>query len=188
MQNRLKGIKLNVNNKVQISDCYKNCIAAYTFAKQKTELFDMAEPIPSATSLFAAAAKENEVVLVTSVIRKRAPGLYHNTSVVLKRWKCCRHIYRKCISLMIRRIMKKFYFTPGDIGFTPISTSGKLGLLVVGTQWYPEAARLMALSGAKKIIYPTAIGWEVPILTEKKAIYGVANHSTRIMPWQTDCQ
>lgn len=124
--------------------------------------FDLAEPIPGPTSTaFAAAAAEHEVVLVTSLFERRAPGLYHNTAVVFDRDGSQAGKYRKMHIPDDPAYYEKFYFTPGDLGFEPVSTSlGKLGVLVCWDQWYPEAARLMAMKGAELLIYPTAIGWE----------------------------
>jgi N-carbamoylputrescine amidase len=129
---------------------------------EDTDLFDLAEPIPGPDSdLFAKAAKENNVVLVTSLFEKRAPGLYHNTAVVFEKDGSMAGKYRKMHIPDDPGFYEKFYFTPGDMGFEPIQTSvGKLGLLVCWDQWYPEAARLMALAGAEMLIYPTAIGWD----------------------------
>lgn len=129
---------------------------------EDTEMFDLAEPIPGADSdIFAKAAKANNVVLVTSLFEKRAAGLYHNTAVVFEKDGSVAGTYRKMHIPDDPGFYEKFYFTPGDLGFKPIDTSvGKLGVLVCWDQWYPEAARLMALAGADVLIYPTAIGWD----------------------------
>ena len=112
----------------------------------------------------------NKVVLVTSLFEKRAPGLYHNTAVVFDRDGSIAGKYRKMHIPDDPAYYEKFYFTPGDIGFEPIQTSlGKLGVLVCWDQWYPEAARLMALKGAELLIYPTAIGWESSDTDDEKA-------------------
>ena len=142
----------------------------YFCQAEETELFNLAEPIPSETSaLFAEAAKKHQVVLVTSLFEKRAPGLYHNTSVVFEKDGSVAGVYRKMHIPDDPAYYEKFYFTPGDIGFKPIATSvGKLGVLVCWDQWYPEAARLMALAGAELLIYPTAIGWESTDTSEEK--------------------
>lgn len=142
----------------------------YFCQAEETELFNLAEPIPSETSaLFSEAAKKHQVVLVTSLFEKRAPGLYHNTSVVFEKDGSIAGIYRKMHIPDDPAYYEKFYFTPGDIGFKPIATSvGKLGVLVCWDQWYPEAARLMALGGAELLIYPTAIGWESTDTLEEK--------------------
>ena len=105
-------------------------------------------------------AAENKVVLVISVFERRAPGLYHNTAIVIEKDGSIAGKYRKMHIPDDPAFYEKFYFTPGDLGFEPIQTSvGKLGLLVCWDQWYPEAARIMALKGADMLIYPTAIGW-----------------------------
>jgi N-carbamoylputrescine amidase len=134
----------------------------YFCQTEDTSMFDLAEPIPGpSTEKFAAAAKENGVVLVTSLFEKRAPGLYHNTAVVFEKDGSMAGKYRKMHIPDDPAYYEKFYFTPGDLGFNPIQTSiGILGVLVCWDQWYPEAARLMALAGADLLIYPTAIGWE----------------------------
>jgi N-carbamoylputrescine amidase len=134
----------------------------YFCQAEDTAMFDMAHPIPGAdTDVFSKAAAEHGVVLVTSLFEKRAAGLYHNTSVVFERDGSIAGKYRKMHIPDDPAYYEKFYFTPGDIGFEPIQTSvGKLGVLVCWDQWYPEAARLMALAGADLLIYPTAIGWE----------------------------
>jgi N-carbamoylputrescine amidase len=134
----------------------------YFCQAEETALFDLARPIPGEdTEIFAQAAKVYNVVLVTSLFEKRAAGLYHNTSVVFEKDGSVAGKYRKMHIPDDPAYYEKFYFTPGDIGFEPINTSvGKLGVLVCWDQWYPEAARLMALRGAEMLIYPTAIGWE----------------------------
>ena len=134
----------------------------YFCQAEETEMFDLAEPIPGPdTEVFAAAAQKYGVVLVTSLFEKRAPGLYHNTAVVFEKDGSIAGKYRKMHIPDDPAYYEKFYFTPGDLGFKPIQTSvGKLGVLVCWDQWYPEAARLMALAGAEILIYPTAIGWE----------------------------
>ena len=132
---------------------------------------DLAVEIPSATTdFYAKIAKENGIVLVTSLFEKRAPGLYHNTAVVFEKDGTIAGKYRKKHIPDDPAYYEKFYFTPGDLGFKPIATSvGKLGVLVCWDQWYPEAARLMALSGAEILIYPTAIGWESSDTEAEKA-------------------
>ncbi len=124
--------------------------------------FDLAEPIPGpSTEFFGNLAKELGVVIVTSLFEHRAPGLYHNTAVVLEKDGTIAGKYRKMHIPDDPAYYEKFYFTPGDLGFHPIQTSvGRLGVLVCWDQWYPEAARLMALQGADLLIYPTAIGYE----------------------------
>ena len=129
---------------------------------ENTDNFDLAETIPGpSTELFGALAKELGVVLVLSIFEKRAVGLYHNAAVVIEKDGSIAGKYRKMHIPDDPAYYEKFYFTPGDLGFQPIQTSvGKLGVLVCWDQWYPEAARLMALAGAEMLIYPTAIGWE----------------------------
>lgn len=124
--------------------------------------FDLAETIPGpSTEHFGALAKELNVVLVISLFEKRAAGVYHNTAVVLEADGTIAGKYRKMHIPDDPGYYEKFYFTPGDLGFTPIETSvGKLGVLICWDQWYPEAARLMAMAGADLLIYPTAIGWD----------------------------
>lgn len=134
----------------------------YFCQTEDTQLFDQAETIPGpSTEEFGALAKELGVVLVLSLFEKRAPGLYHNTAVVIEKDGSIAGKYRKMHIPDDPAYYEKFYFTPGDLGFEPIETSvGKLGVLVCWDQWYPEAARLMAMKGAELLIYPTAIGWE----------------------------
>lgn len=124
--------------------------------------FDLAEPIPGpSTDFYGALARECNVVIVTSLFERRAPGLYHNTAVVMERDGSIAGKYRKMHIPDDPAYYEKFYFTPGDLGFHPIDTSvGRLGVQVCWDQWYPEGARLMALSGAELLIYPTAIGYE----------------------------
>ncbi len=143
----------------------------YFCQTEDTAMFDLAEPIPGpSTDLFSKAAKEAGVVLVTSLFEKRAPGLYHNTAVVFEKDGSIAGKYRKMHIPDDPSYYEKFYFTPGDLGFSPIKTSvGNLGVLVCWDQWYPEAARLMALAGADILIYPTAIGWEPSDSQEEKA-------------------
>jgi len=132
----------------------------YFCQHESTSLFDLAETIPGpSTEYLGKLAKELGIVIVGSLFEKRAPGLYHNTAVVLERDGTLAGKYRKMHIPDDPGYYEKFYFTPGDLGFTPIQTSvGKLGLLVCWDQWYPEAARLMALAGADMLLYPTAIG------------------------------
>lgn len=132
---------------------------------------NLAVEIPSAaTDFYASLAKELGVVIVTSLFERRAPGLYHNTAVVFEKDGSIAGKYRKMHIPDDPAYYEKFYFTPGDLGFKPIDTSaGRLGVLVCWDQWYPEAARLMALAGAEILIYPTAIGWESSDTEEEKA-------------------
>ena len=138
---------------------------------ESTDNFDLAEPIPgAATELYSRIASQAGVVLVTSLFERRAAGLYHNTAVVFERDGSIAGRYRKMHIPDDPAYYEKFYFTPGDIGFEPITTSvGRLGVLVCWDQWYPEAARIMALKGAEMLIYPTAIGWESSDTEAEKA-------------------
>ena len=138
---------------------------------ESTDNFDLAEPIPGpSTDFFGALAKEHGIVIVASLFERRATGLYHNTAVVLERDGSIAGKYRKMHIPDDPAYYEKFYFTPGDIGFEPITTSvGRLGVLVCWDQWYPEAARIMALKGAEMLIYPTAIGWESSDTEAEKA-------------------
>lgn len=142
----------------------------YFCQTEDTEVFDQAETIPGhSTDTFGELAKELGVVIVLSLFEKRAAGLYHNTAVVMEKDGSIAGIYRKMHIPDDPAYYEKFYFTPGDLGFNPIDTSvGRLGVLVCWDQWYPEAARMMALSGAEVLIYPTAIGWESSDSDEEK--------------------
>ena len=134
----------------------------YFCQTEDTAIFAQAEPIPGpSTTRFGALAQELGVVIVLSLFERRAPGLYHNTAVVMDKDGRIAGKYRKMHIPDDPAYYEKFYFTPGDLGFEPINTSiGRLGVLVCWDQWYPEAARLMAMRGAELLIYPTAIGWE----------------------------
>lgn len=134
----------------------------YFCQTENVDLCGLAVPIPGeVTDFYSVLAHEYGVVLVTSLYEKRAPGLYHNTAVVFDADGSIAGKYRKMHIPDDPAYYEKFYFTPGDLGFQPIDTSvGRLGVLVCWDQWYPEAARLMALAGAEILIYPTAIGWE----------------------------
>lgn len=142
----------------------------YFCQTENTEIFNQAEPIPGpSTETFGKLAKELGIVLVLSLFERRAPGLYHNTAVVLEKDESIAGKYRKMHIPDDPAYYEKFYFTPGDLGFEPIDTSvGRLGVLVCWDQWYPEAARLMAMRGAEMLIYPTAIGWESTDTEEEK--------------------
>ncbi|WP_149193418.1 carbon-nitrogen hydrolase [Luteimonas suaedae] len=135
---------------------------AYFCQHESVAEFDLAEPIPGpSTQRLSALAQRHGVVLVGSLFERRAAGLYHNTAVVFEADGTIAGTYRKMHIPDDPGYHEKFYFTPGDLGFRPIDTSvGRLGLLVCWDQWYPEAARLMALAGAELLLYPTAIGWE----------------------------
>ncbi len=142
----------------------------YFCQTEDTSAFDLAESIPGkSTDFFGKIVQNHQVVLVTSLFEKRAPGLYHNTSVVFEKDGSIAGKYRKMHIPDDPAYYEKFYFTPGDLGFSPIKTSvGMLGVLVCWDQWYPEAARLMTLAGAEMLIYPTAIGWESTDNPEEK--------------------
>lgn len=133
----------------------------YFCQTENVNLFDLAEPIPGpSTNFYGELARQYGVVIVTSLFERRAAGLYHNTAVVIEKDGTIAGKYRKMHIPDDPAYYEKFYFTPGDLGFHPIETSlGKLGVLVCWDQWYPEAARLMALQGAELLIYPTAIGY-----------------------------
>ena len=151
----------------------------YFCQTEDVDVFDQAEPIPGpSTEYFGRLAKELQVVIVTSLFERRAPGLYHNTAVVLEKDGTIAGRYRKMHIPDDPGYYEKFYFTPGDRGFHPIETSvGKLGVMVCWDQWYPEAARLMALQGAEMLIYPTAIGYESSDTPEEQQLQRMA--------WQT---
>ena len=134
----------------------------YFCQTEQVNLFDLAEPIPGpSTQFFGTLAQKHQIVIVTSLFERRAPGLYHNTAVVIERDGTIAGKYRKMHIPDDPAYYEKSYFTPGDLGFHPIQTSvGCLGVMVCWDQWYPEGARLMALQGAELLIYPTAIGYE----------------------------
>jgi N-carbamoylputrescine amidase len=134
----------------------------YFCQTEDTAYFDWAESIPGpSTESLGALARELRIVIVASLFERRAAGVYHNTAVVLERDGAIAGMYRKMHIPDDPGFYEKFYFTPGDLGFTPIDTSvGRLGVLICWDQWYPEAARLMALAGAELLLYPTAIGWD----------------------------
>lgn len=150
-----KGAKLVVLQELHVS--------LYFCQTEDTNKFDLAETIPGPTSnLLGELANELNIVIVASLFEKRAVGLYHNTAVVLDTDGSIAGKYRKMHIPDDPGFYEKFYFTPGDLGFTPVQTSiGKLGVLVCWDQWFPEAARLMATAGAEMLIYPTAIGWDI---------------------------
>lgn len=141
--------------------------------------FDLAEPIPGpSTEALSNAAKQLGVVIIGSLFERRAPGLYHNTAVVIDADGTLLGMYRKMHIPDDPLFYEKFYFTPGDLGFKAFQTKfGKIGVLICWDQWYPEGARLTALAGANILFYPTAIGWH----PSEKAEYGVAQHNS----WET---
>jgi N-carbamoylputrescine amidase len=151
----------------------------YFCQSEDVDNFNLAEPIPGpSTDIYGQLANECGIVLVTSLFERRAPGLYHNTAVVFEKDGSIAGKYRKMHIPDDPAYYEKFYFTPGDLGFRPIQTSvGKLGVLVCWDQWYPEAARLMALQGAEMLIYPTAIGYESSDTLEEQ--------ERQRMAWQT---
>ena len=181
-QKNTADIRLNME---QLSESISNCASQgaqlvvlqelhnslYFCQTENTDLFDLAETIPGPSTLFySELAAKLHIVLVTSLFEKRAPGLYHNTAVVFDTDGSIAGKYRKMHIPDDPAYYEKFYFTPGDLGFEPIQTSiGKIGLLVCWDQWYPEAARLMALKGAELLVYPTAIGWESSDTDEEKS-------------------
>ncbi|MET0935459.1 MAG: carbon-nitrogen hydrolase [Luteibacter sp.] len=143
----------------------------YFCQRESVDVFDLAETIPGpGTERIGNLAEELKLVVIASIFEKRATGLYHNTAVVFDRSREIAGKYRKMHIPDDPAFYEKFYFTPGDLGFDPIQTSvGKLGVLVCWDQWYPEAARLMALAGADILFYPTAIGWDPSDTDEEKA-------------------
>jgi N-carbamoylputrescine amidase len=161
---------------VVLSELHNNLYFCQT---ENTTHFDLAESIPGpSTDYFGALARRFGIVLVLSLFEKRAAGLYHNTAVVIEKDGSIAGKYRKMHIPDDPAYYEKFYFTPGDLGFSPIKTSiGMLGVMVCWDQWYPEAARLMALAGAEILIYPTAIGWESTDSDEEKA--------RQLEAWQT---
>lgn len=158
----IAGIREAVRQGAQLVLLQELHAGVYFCQTEDTKRFDQAESIPGPTTdTLAAVAKELGVVIVASVFERRAPGVYHNTAVVLERDGKIAGTYRKMHIPDDPGFSEKFYFTPGDQGFVPIDTSvGKLGVLVCWDQWYPEAARLMAMHGAELLLYPTAIGWD----------------------------
>lgn len=158
----VEKIKKLANSGAQLIVLQELHNSLYFCQTEDVDKFNLAEPIPGpSTELFCQLAHELSVVIVTSLFEKRAPGLYHNTAVVMDTDGSIAGIYRKMHIPDDPAYYEKFYFTPGDLGFHPINTSlGRLGVLVCWDQWYPEAARLMALQGAEMLIYPTAIGYE----------------------------
>ena len=151
----------------------------YFCQREDHALFDLAEPIPGASSTkLADAARKNKVVVIASLFEKRAAGVYHNTAAIFENDGSLRGLYRKMHIPDDPLYYEKFYFTPGDLGFRALDTSaGRLGTLVCWDQWFPEGARLTALQGATILFYPTAIGWH----PAEKAEFGVAQHDA----WRT---
>jgi len=145
-------------------------LGPYFCQNEDHQHFDLAQPIPGPTTeILSKVAKQLSIVIVSTIFEKRAPGLYHNTAVVFDKDGSIAGKYRKMHIPDDPGFYEKYYFTPGDLGFTPITTSiGKLGVLICWDQWFPEAARLMALAGAELLIYPTAIGWDAQDSTEEQ--------------------
>ena len=170
MQRLKKGIEQLAKQGAQLIVLQELHNSLYFCQIETVDNFDLAEPIPGpSTAFFSEIAAANNVVIVTSLFEKRAAGLYHNTSVVIEKDGSIAGKYRKMHIPDDPAYYEKFYCTPGDLGFVPIQTSlGKLGILVCWDQWYPEAARLMALNGAELLIYPTAIGYESSDAEEEK--------------------
>jgi N-carbamoylputrescine amidase len=151
----------------------------YFCQREDAALFDLAEPIPGPTTArLSEVAKQLRIVLVASLFEKRAPGVYHNTAVMIDSDGSLRGIYRKMHIPDDPLYYEKFYFTPGDLGFKAFDTQvGRVGTLVCWDQWYPEGARLTALQGAQVLFYPTAIGWH----PDEKEHFGAAQYDA----WQT---
>jgi N-carbamoylputrescine amidase len=162
MQRLAEGIRQLAAEGAQLIVLQELHNGLYFCQTEDVDVFDQAEPIPGpSTEFYGSLARELNVVIVTSLFERRAAGLYHNTAVVIERDGSIAGQYRKMHIPDDPAYYEKFYFTPGDLGFHPIQTSvGRLGVLVCWDQWYPEAARLMALQGAELLIYPTAIGYE----------------------------
>jgi len=158
-----EGVQLIVNQELHDT--------LYFCQTESVDMCDLAVSIPGPiTDFYSVLARETACVIVTSLYERRAPGLYHNTAVVFDKDGSIAGRYRKMHIPDDPAYYEKFYFTPGDLGFEPITTSiGRLGVLVCWDQWYPEAARLMALRGAEILIYPTAIGWESTDTEDEKS-------------------
>ena len=169
--NLISKIRLLANQGAELVVLQELHDSLYFCQVESTDNFDLAVALNGEECAeYATVAKECGIVLVTSIFEKRAVGLYHNTAVVYEKDGSVAGKYRKMHIPDDPAYYEKFYFTPGDIGFEPIKTSvGNLGVLVCWDQWYPEAARLMALKGADMLIYPTAIGWESTDTDEEKA-------------------
>ncbi len=161
LQASISGIREAANKGAELVILQELHRGLYFCQQEEVDQFDLAESIPGpSTDRLGALARELNLVIVSSLFERRAAGLYHNTAVVLERDGTIAGKYRKMHIPDDPGFYEKFYFTPGDLGFQPIETSvGKLGVLVCWDQWFPEAARLMAMAGAELLIYPTAIGW-----------------------------
>ncbi len=158
----IKQIELAARQGSDIAVLPELHLAPYFCQTENTDVFKQAESIPGETTeILSTMANKNNIIIVSTIFEKRAAGLYHNTAVVFEKNGEIAGKYRKMHIPDDPGYYEKFYFTPGDLGFTPIQTSvGKLGVLICWDQWYPEAARLMTLAGAELLIYPTAIGWD----------------------------
>ena len=162
LQRSIAGIREAASKGAQLVCLQELHTSLYFCQEENTAYFDLAETIPGETTkTLQKVASENNIVIVSSLFERRASGLYHNTAVVIDSDGEIAGRYRKMHIPDDPGYYEKFYFTPGDLGFTPIQTSiGKLGVLVCWDQWFPEAARLMTLAGADLLLYPTAIGWD----------------------------
>src|SRR5690348_2379820 len=162
LKESIKGIREAAKQGARLVLLQELHTGPYFCQTEDTQVFDRAESIPGpSTQELGTVAKELGLVIVASLFERRAPGIYHNTAAVLEKDGTLAGIYRKMHIPDDPAYYEKFYFTPGDLGFHPVQTSlGKLGVLVCWDQWYPEAARLMALAGAEILLYPTAIGWD----------------------------
>jgi len=171
LKNSMKGIRDAAQNGAKLVLLQELHTGPYFCQTEDVDTFDLAEPIPGpSTKQLGALAKEFGVVIVASLFERRTAGLYHNTAAILETDGSLAGIYRKMHIPDDPGYYEKFYFTPGDLGFHPIQTSvGRLGVLVCWDQWYPEAARLMALAGAELLLYPTAIGWSDADATDEQA-------------------
>ncbi len=165
-----KHIAICANQGAQLVVLQELHNSLYFCQTEDVSFFNKAEKIPGlSTEFYGKIAAQHSIVLVTSLFEKRAPGLYHNTSVVFDTDGSLAGIYRKMHIPDDPGFYEKFYFTPGDLGFEPVQTSlGKIGVLICWDQWYPEAARLMALKGADILVYPTAIGWDMNDTAEEQ--------------------
>lgn len=172
MKKSMEGIREAAGRGAELIVLQELHLGPYFCQIEDAACFDLAEPIPGpATEAFGKLAKELNVVIVISLFERRTAGIYHNTAVVLERNGRIAGKYRKMHIPDDPGYYEKYYFTPGDIGFIPVaSTVGRLGVLVCWDQWYPEAARLMALAGAELLIYPTAIGWGTDETEEEKKL------------------
>ncbi len=162
LESGLNGIKEAARQGADLVLLPELSMGLYFCIKEDPDYFDMAETVPGpSTKALQLAAKENNIIVVATLFEKRAKGLYHNTAIVLDKDGTLAGTYQKMHIPDDPGFYEKYYFTPGDMGFKPIDTSiGKLGVLICWDQWYPEGARIMALSGAELLLFPSAIGWE----------------------------